>query len=87
MTFTLNDVFVLGNKKLIFPNQANNFIYGEKDNDKDDLKFHENVATFNFYINELHNKVNEKTLEIIFFKDFIADISIDKIICELFINF
>jgi hypothetical protein len=34
--------------------------------------------------NELHSKINEKTLELIFFKSFIGDLSINKIICELF---
>lgn len=36
------------------------------------------------FLEEIHCKVSEKTLEIIFFKFFIGDLSINKIICELF---
>jgi hypothetical protein len=37
-----------------------------------------------FFINEIHSKVSEETLEIILFKSFIGELSMKKIVFELF---
>nr|ASL70520.1 nuclear receptor [Brachionus calyciflorus] len=36
------------------------------------------------YLDEIHENVNEKILELIFFKDYIGEMSINRILCELF---
>lgn len=37
-----------------------------------------------FYVNEIHMKVSEETLEIVLFKYFIGELSMKKIVFELF---
>lgn len=37
-----------------------------------------------FYVNEIHTKVSEETLEIVLFKFFIGELSMKKIVYELF---
>jgi hypothetical protein len=51
-----------------------------------DTESNESIRMTNLMLlcNEIHTKVNEKTLEIIFFKYFIGDLTINKIIFELY---
>jgi hypothetical protein len=51
-----------------------------------DTESNESIRMSNLMLlsNEIHSKVNEKTLELIFFKYFIGELTINKIIFELY---
>jgi hypothetical protein len=51
-----------------------------------DSESNESIRMTNLMLlsNDIHTKINEKTLEIIFFKYFIGDLTINKIIFELY---
>ncbi len=52
-------------------------------NDQQGQNFNKMVALM-MLSTEIHSKINEKTLEILFFKYFIGDLSIKKIVYELY---
>ena len=65
-------------------NQQSGSLAKSSISNNDDIKNMNKITSVMLLSNEIHSTVNERTLEILFFKYFIGDLSINKIIYELY---